>query len=215
MIFDSLAEAFSGAIFLTLGIPIGIIPHMDNKTIILSRALEAFAARGYDGVGVQEIAAAAGVTKPTLYHYFGSKQGLLTALMDIYLEPFNQQVAAAAEYRGDLPATLTALARVYFSYAKEQPVFYRMLLAMSYAPHNSEARLVSATQQSQQYHLVEAVFFSAARDHGNMRGRHQLFAANFIGLMNTSISLWLNGSVELDDTLLQQVVRQFQYGIYS
>lgn len=200
---------------MTFSIPIGIISGMDNKSIILSRALEAFAARGYDGVGVQEIAAAAGITKPTLYHYFGSKQGLLTALMNAYLEPFNQQVAAAAEYHGDLPATLTALARVFFSYAKEQPVFYRMLLAMSYVPHDSEARLVSAEQQSQQYRLVEAVFFAAARDHGNMSGRHQLFTANFIGLMNTSISLWLNGSVNLDDALLQQVVRQFQYGIYS
>ena len=32
-----------------------------------------FMPRGYDAVGVQEIAQKAGITKPTLYYYFGSK----------------------------------------------------------------------------------------------------------------------------------------------
>lgn len=47
---------------------------MDNKEKILQCALELFYARGYDAVGVQEIAETAGVTKPTLYYYFGSKK---------------------------------------------------------------------------------------------------------------------------------------------
>ncbi len=55
---------------------------MDNRSTLLKCALDLFAARGYDGVGVQEIVEAAGVTKPTLYHYFGSKQGLLQALLE-------------------------------------------------------------------------------------------------------------------------------------
>lgn len=38
---------------------------MDNKEKILQCALELFYARGYDAVGVQEIAETAGVTKPT------------------------------------------------------------------------------------------------------------------------------------------------------
>ena len=41
---------------------------------------ESFYEKGYDAIGVQEIADAAGVTKPTLYHYFGSKYGLLQAV---------------------------------------------------------------------------------------------------------------------------------------
>ena len=43
---------------------------MDNKETIMTCALDLFYARGYDGVGVQEIADAAGITKPTLYYYF-------------------------------------------------------------------------------------------------------------------------------------------------
>ena len=50
---------------------------MDNRQLIIEKALELFCARGYDAVGVQEIAEQSGITKPTLYYYFGSKQGLM------------------------------------------------------------------------------------------------------------------------------------------
>ena len=50
---------------------------MDNRERILQCALELFYAKGYDAVGVQEIAQKAGITKPTLYYYFGSKYGLI------------------------------------------------------------------------------------------------------------------------------------------
>jgi AcrR family transcriptional regulator len=44
---------------------------------LLAAATRLFADRGYDGTSVQEIVAAAGVTKGALYHYFGSKEDLL------------------------------------------------------------------------------------------------------------------------------------------
>ena len=44
------------------------------------RALDLFAERGYGGVGVGELAAAAGVTTGSLYHHFGSKLGLYTVV---------------------------------------------------------------------------------------------------------------------------------------
>ena len=55
---------------------------MDNRENILTCALELFYQRGYDAVGIQEICQAAGITKPTLYHYFGSKYGLLEVLLE-------------------------------------------------------------------------------------------------------------------------------------
>ena len=56
---------------------------MDNRERILQCALELFYAKGYDAVGVQEIAQKAGITKPTLYYYFGSKYGLCTSDGDV------------------------------------------------------------------------------------------------------------------------------------
>jgi len=48
---------------------------------ILTTALDLFAVRGYDATSVREICEAAAITKPTLYHFFGSKDGVLRALV--------------------------------------------------------------------------------------------------------------------------------------
>ena len=61
---------------------------MDNKELIKKSALDLFYARGYDAVGVQEIVNTAGITKPTLYYYFGSKRGLLENLLQSGYQQF-------------------------------------------------------------------------------------------------------------------------------
>ncbi len=183
--------------------------------MILQVALELFAARGYDGVGVQEVAEAAGVTKPTLYHYFGSKAGLLTALLDEQHEPLNRAVERAAGYHGDLPRALETLARAYFDFAGAHALFYRMQLGLYFAPRESEAWQQATERNEQQYQAVTRLFDAAVNDHGNLAGREKLFAAIFIGSVNNCIALWLNGRIELNDELVYRVVRQFQYGIYS
>ena len=188
---------------------------MDNRSEILNCALDLFANRGYDAVGVQEICEAARVTKPTLYHYFGSKHGLLKALVEQHHQPFNQAVELAAAYQGHLPNTLETLASAYFRFARENPLYVRLELAAYFAPRHSEAHQAVSAWNEQQHQTIEALFERATHEYGNMRGRHQLIAANFIGLMNTCIGLWLSGYAQLDETLLHSTLRQFQYGIYS
>ena len=53
---------------------------------ILRVAARLFATRGYEATPVREIAEEAGVTKPTLYYYFGSKEGLAQALLTVPME---------------------------------------------------------------------------------------------------------------------------------
>lgn len=200
---------------LTITIPIGIIGVVDNRSLILSCALELFAARGYDAVGVQEIAEAAGVTKPTLYHYYGSKQGLLRALISTYLDPFTQAIQEACDYQGNLTLTLRRIAETYFRFAEANPTFYRMQLAMYFAPQDSDAYQMVASRNEAQQQMVETVFIKTVHENGNMRGRHRLYTASFIGTLNTCIGLWLQGYAELDDELTHRVLHQFEHGIYS
>ena len=54
----------------------------ENKDLILNTAIRLFAEKGYDGVGVQEICVESKITKPTLYYYFSSKAGLLSAIIE-------------------------------------------------------------------------------------------------------------------------------------
>ena len=188
---------------------------MDNRSEILHCALRLFASRGYDAVGVQEIVDAAGVTKPTLYHYFGSKWGLLQTLLPVSFGELNEVVASAATYNGDLPLTLVKVTRTYFEFAHRQPLFYRLQLALWFAPPDGEGfRAVSALNHEQQ-RILEALFVQAAVDHGNMRGRHRAYAATFLGMVNTHIGLMLNGHLQLDEGLAYRAVHQYMHGIFS
>jgi TetR/AcrR family transcriptional regulator len=188
---------------------------MDNRSRILTCALELFAARGYDAVGVQEIVDAVGIAKPTLYHFFGSKRGLLDTLLAEHFNVLYATVEQAAAYRGDLPLTLNRIAAAYFKYASDHRLFYRLQLGLWFAPPDSEAFQAVARLNEKQQTLLEQLFIQAANDHGNMKGRHRAYAATFLGMLNTYISLSLNGYTELDDELVYKAVHQFMHGIFS
>src|SRR5271167_3803669 len=55
---------------------------------LLNAAVRLFAHKGYPGTSTREIVEAAGVTKPMLYYYFQSKEGLLAAAIGHFLEAF-------------------------------------------------------------------------------------------------------------------------------
>lgn len=188
---------------------------MDNKQALLDRALELFSQRGYDAVGVREVVEAVGVTKPTLYHYFESKRGLLDALLQCQGGPMLEKVLRAADYQRDLVLTLETITRTYFQIAQANKVFYRMQMAMIFAPPESEANQAIRPFSRQQYEILEEVFIQAAEDHGNLSGRHKRYAAAFLGQINVMIGLYLNDSLELTNEVAYLTVHQFMHGIFS
>lgn len=58
-----------------------------TRTAILNSAITNFARAGYDGVGVREIAADAGVTAMLVNRYFGSKEELFAEAVDASFTP--------------------------------------------------------------------------------------------------------------------------------
>lgn len=188
---------------------------MDNRQKILDSALRLFSERGYDAVAVQEIAEGVGIQKPTLYHFFGSKEGLLRTLLEEQMQPLFDRLADAAAYQHDVITPLQRVARVYFDFARENPLLYRMQLMFWFAPREGTPfRVVEALNRRQQ-EVMEAFFLRAAGDHGNMKGRHRAYAATFLGMVNTYAALGLNGLAELDDRLVYSTVHQFMHGIFS
>lgn len=188
---------------------------MDNRARILDHALELFAARGYDAVGVQEIVEAAGLSKPTLYHYFASKRGLLDALLEGQFARLLDGLYLAARYQGDLKLALESATAFYFEFSEHNPAFYRMQLALYFSPPESEPHRAVAGYNMAQHDLLERLFLEASEHHGNMRGRQRRYAASFLGTVNTYAALRLNGLVALDEELTRVVVHQFMHGILS
>jgi AcrR family transcriptional regulator len=84
-----------------------------HREVVLDAVFELLVERGYQGTTMAAVAERAGSSKETLYAWFGSKQGLFTAVIRRQAEAANQAVAAALDGGGaahDPAATLTAFA---------------------------------------------------------------------------------------------------------
>lgn len=98
-------------------------PRKNAAQRVFETAQELFYQRGIRAVGVDEIVSQAGVTKPSLYRSFASKDELVTACLDKYAEEAWTQIDAAIASAGDDPrAQLTAFIR-HYSDQMQQPDF--------------------------------------------------------------------------------------------
>ncbi|GAB2553317.1 TetR/AcrR family transcriptional regulator [Nocardia heshunensis] len=91
-----------------------------SRQALLDAALDEFAAKGFDGARVQEIADRAGVNKQLIAYYFGGKEGL-------YQEIQRDWPAAEAE-RADPELPLDEVAVRYLSAVLEDPRPARLLV---------------------------------------------------------------------------------------
>jgi AcrR family transcriptional regulator len=59
----------------------------DTRAEILVSAREIFAERGYDGASIRQIATDAGVDPALVHHYFGTKESLFRATIEVPIDP--------------------------------------------------------------------------------------------------------------------------------
>lgn len=189
---------------------------MDNKEKILMSALELFYTKGYDAVGVQEIADKSGITKPTLYHYFGSKYGLLESLIKRGFESFMVSMRFAVVYQGDLPLTLYRVVNAYFEQVSKDPKFYRLFISMLYAPEASDMHIAVAPYVAEVLNMLTALFLQAGDVVGNMNGRQEQYAGTLLSIINYSLLMWMHREDEnfVSGEKAFALVHQFLHGIY-
>ncbi len=132
---------------------------------ILQSALSLFSEKGYDATSVREICEASGITKPTLYHFYGSKEGVYRTLVDGTLERVRGDMARAIEDEGSLRERLRRLTRTYFEAARGEPDLARFILALTHNPPSSAPR----TDFLRFYEGILA-FVAGAIERGETRG---------------------------------------------
>ena len=187
----------------------------DTKELILHNALELFARKGYEATGIMDIIVLAGITKPTLYYYFGSKQGLLEAIVTGYGDRLLDTIRIAAGYSHNLVMNLRDILKVTLEFAHTWPAFYRLGVNLfSSAPETTEYE-VGSKLKLQLLDILEELFIEAAKDHGNMKMRHKIYAEMFLGLLNTFALLSLNGELKIDNHLQYRIIHQYMHGIFS
>ncbi|WP_248958324.1 TetR/AcrR family transcriptional regulator [Sphaerisporangium perillae] len=75
----------------------GAKPDEPVRQRLLAEATRLFAEKGFESTSVQEVVAAAGVTKGAMYHYFGSKDDLL---QEIYARVLRLQMERLTRFAG-------------------------------------------------------------------------------------------------------------------
>lgn len=98
------------------------VPRPGTATALVEAARPLFAARGYDGVSVRDITAAAGTNLGAITYHFGSKEALWHAVVASAMGPLLERVQAEVG-RDDVPPLdrVEAVVRAYFTHLHEHP----------------------------------------------------------------------------------------------
>jgi TetR/AcrR family transcriptional regulator, cholesterol catabolism regulator len=106
-----------------------------RRTQVIALAAELFDERGYTNVSMEQLAIAAGIAKPTLYHYFRAKDEILRGIheefIDLLLERQQERQALALSPADLLLGAMTDIlglmethrghVRVFFEHYRELP----------------------------------------------------------------------------------------------
>ena len=99
------------------------------KERIRQAATDLFARKGFDATSVREIVEAAGVSKPTLYYYFKSKEGLAANLVVDITEEFREALSQMSHSVGDLSAFVARIIEENFRFTRRHLEIVRFLFA--------------------------------------------------------------------------------------
>jgi AcrR family transcriptional regulator len=134
------------------------VPRAQREQQILAVAEEVFAERGFQATSMDEVSLRVGVSKPMLYEYFNSKEGLLLACVArIRADLQEATVQAVASAQDDGPRkVLEAGLEAYFDFADRHGRAWAVLLNESVIVAGPAEEAIEAIR-GQQTELMESL----------------------------------------------------------
>ncbi|WBC13204.1 helix-turn-helix domain containing protein [Micromonospora sp. WMMA1998] len=170
----------------------GAARRRSRRDEILEIAVGLFAARGYHGVSMDDIGAAAGVTGPALYHHFAGKEAMLVAA----LIPVSEGLLAGGRERAagrpdDARGALESLIDFHVEFALANPAVIALHLhELDRLPDEPRRRI----RRLQRMYVEEWVTVLTALHPGLPDGAARVLAHAAFGLMNSTP--FLGGEVD-------------------
>jgi len=146
-----------------------------TRAAIVEAATPLLYERGLDGVGVAELCARLGVSKETLYRHFGTKDGLVQAVLEVRSERFHGWMAAAVTAAGDDPAA--QLAAVFDALGEwyREPAFRGCGMVNAAAQHHDDpVRAVTGRHLARYLDLLTGIAARAGAADPDALGRQLL-----------------------------------------
>jgi AcrR family transcriptional regulator len=107
----------------------------NSSARILDAALTVFSKKGYDAASTREICALAGISKPTLYYFYESKEGIYRALLQSTLGEFLQIVDEAFAAKCAFRGRCRKLAELMFEHSQRNPRRGRFVFSVFWSPN--------------------------------------------------------------------------------
>lgn len=146
-----------------------------TRATILQTATAVLYERGLDGIGVAELCARVGVSKETLYRHFGTKDGLVEAMLTARSERVTSWLEGLVAAAGDNPchqlsAVFDALQQWY-----DDPVFRGCAMLNAAAQHHVEpVRAITARHLDRYLELLTGIAERAGAADPRLLGRQLL-----------------------------------------
>lgn len=134
----------------------------DTRAAVIAAAGRLFAAGGWAGTGMRDVAAAAGVAIETVYAHFSSKRGLLQAVVDVAVVGDDRPVALAgrpefaALGRGRRAARARAAARMLTGIYERTAPFAKVLQEAA-ASDEEIAEMLRVNRERQRLDVAAAI----------------------------------------------------------
>jgi TetR/AcrR family fatty acid metabolism transcriptional regulator len=103
-------------------------PGLDKRRLILDSAIKVFAAKGYHGTRISDIARDAEIAYGLVYHYFKNKEEILDSIFREHWGGFIELVRDVAEDDRDVRAKLLSVAAITLSAYRKRPEWVKVLV---------------------------------------------------------------------------------------
>jgi AcrR family transcriptional regulator len=177
------------------------LPAAERRRQLLDSATVVFASSGLHAASMNDVAGAAGVTKPVLYQHFGSKRELYLALLRDIGDQLREAVAkAVVEAPGPRQQVERGFA-AFFTWVGEHTDGFSVLFAGETRRDPEFAREVERVEQEMAETIAELIVVT-----GLTAERRNLLAYGIVGIAETTARHWLaNGNAVGADALAGQV----------
>lgn len=165
-----------------------------RKLEIVDIAAALFARRGYHATTVDDLTEATGLQRGGLYHYIGSKEALLFAIHERFIQPLLEAAREIEQRESDPEARLRALARALMhdiaEYQPQVTVFLQEWRTIRVVDSPRAAELLDARRA---FEAVVERALAAGVESGAFRIANQRLAKlAFLGMFNYSYQ-WYRG----------------------
>jgi AcrR family transcriptional regulator len=179
-----------------------------RRSQLLAVAVAEFGASGYHATTMNQLAEAAGVTKPVLYQHFSSKRALFLAVIGDVGERLRTAVAAATTSAATPHAQVEAGFGAYFRFFADEPAAFAVLFGdaariddeLAAVAHRAEAALADT--------IAEQIVIGTGADDRRM------LAFGIVGLAEGACRHWAGRGLDLDPAdLARRMADLVWYGL--